>query len=103
MLGFAPPGGGQDVILTLSLAYDDTARIVYPKYTDQDSDHMAIQVQIAKWGNSLGFRVPHDAARAGLTEGARVDIEIAKRAKWKSSVRLLVNYSRKLTRGLPPC
>jgi antitoxin MazE len=37
---------------------------------------MAIQVQVAKWGNSLGVRVPRDvAARAGLTEGARVDIE----------------------------
>jgi antitoxin MazE len=35
-----------------------------------------IQVQIAKWGNSLGLRVPRDvAARVGLTEGARVDIE----------------------------
>ena len=34
------------------------------------------QVQISKWGNSLGVRVPKDvAARAGLTEGARVDIE----------------------------
>ena len=37
---------------------------------------MPIQVQIAKWGNSLGLRVPRDiAARVGLTEGARVDIE----------------------------
>jgi antitoxin MazE len=37
---------------------------------------MAIQVQVAKWGNSLGLRVPKDvAARAGLKEGARVDIE----------------------------
>ena len=37
---------------------------------------MTIQVQIAKWGNSLGLRVPRDvAARAGLTEGTRVDIE----------------------------
>jgi antitoxin MazE len=37
---------------------------------------MAKQVQIAKWGNSLGVRVPRDvAARAGLTAGARVDIE----------------------------
>ena len=37
---------------------------------------MAIQVQIARWGNSLGVRVPRDvAARAGLSEGARVDIE----------------------------
>lgn len=37
---------------------------------------MGIQVQIAKWGNSLGLRVPRDvAARAGLTEGTRVDVE----------------------------
>jgi antitoxin MazE len=37
---------------------------------------MPVQVQIAKWGNSLGLRVPRDvAARVGLTEGARVDIE----------------------------
>ena len=37
---------------------------------------MATQVQIAKWGNSLGLRVPRDlAARLGLTEGSRVDIE----------------------------
>ncbi len=37
---------------------------------------MATQVQIAKWGNSLGLRVPRDlAARIGLTEGTRVDVE----------------------------
>lgn len=37
---------------------------------------MATRVRIAKWGNSLGLRVPRDvAARAGLAEGARVDIE----------------------------
>ena len=37
---------------------------------------MATQVQIAKWGNSLGLRVPRDiAARVGLTEGTRVDVE----------------------------
>jgi antitoxin MazE len=37
---------------------------------------MPIQVQVAKWGNSLGVRVPRDiAARIGLTEGSRVDIE----------------------------
>lgn len=34
------------------------------------------RVQVAKWGNSLGVRVPRDvAARVGLTEGARVDVE----------------------------
>jgi antitoxin MazE len=37
---------------------------------------MPTQIQIAKWGNSLGLRVPRDvAARVGLTEGTRVDIE----------------------------
>jgi antitoxin MazE len=37
---------------------------------------MATQVQIAKWGNSLGLRVPRDvAARLGLVEGSRVDLE----------------------------
>ena len=37
---------------------------------------MATQVQVTKWGNSLGVRVPRDvAARIGLTEGSRVDIE----------------------------
>ncbi len=31
---------------------------------------------LTKWGNSLGLRVPRDiAARLGLTEGARVDVE----------------------------
>ncbi|MGD9882250.1 MAG: AbrB/MazE/SpoVT family DNA-binding domain-containing protein [Reyranella sp.] len=35
-----------------------------------------MQVQIARWGNSLGLRVPRDiAARVGFTEGSRVDIE----------------------------
>jgi len=37
---------------------------------------MPVQLRISKWGNSLGLRVPRDvAARAGLREGARVDIE----------------------------
>ncbi len=37
---------------------------------------MAARLKISKWGNSLGLRVPKDiAARVGLTEGARVDIE----------------------------
>jgi antitoxin MazE len=39
---------------------------------------MPIQVQIARWGNSLALRVPREiAARAGLSEGARVDLEAA--------------------------
>ncbi|MCX7361694.1 MAG: AbrB/MazE/SpoVT family DNA-binding domain-containing protein [Alphaproteobacteria bacterium] len=37
---------------------------------------MPIQVELAKWGNGLGPRVPKDiAARLGLVEGGHVDIE----------------------------
>ena len=35
-----------------------------------------MQVQISRWGNSLGLRIPRDIARRlGLAEGARVEIE----------------------------
>jgi antitoxin MazE len=51
---------------------------------------MPIQVQIARWGNSLGLRVPRDiAARVGLTEGARVDIEAS------DDGRIIVTRSRR--------
>jgi antitoxin MazE len=55
---------------------------------------MPIQVQITKWGNSLGLRVPRDiAARVGLTEGltegARVDIEAS------DDGRIIVTRSRR--------
>jgi antitoxin MazE len=51
---------------------------------------MAIQVQVAKWGNSLGVRVPRDvAARVGLTEGARVDIEAS------DDGRIIITRSRR--------
>ena len=34
-----------------------------------------MQVQVARWGNSLGLRIPKDIARqAGLREGTRVDV-----------------------------
>jgi antitoxin MazE len=36
-----------------------------------------LQVQVSKWGNSLGVRVPKDvAAKLGLTDGSRVDISV---------------------------
>lgn len=36
-----------------------------------------MQVQVARWGNSLGLRIPKDvAARTGICEGARVSIEV---------------------------
>lgn len=51
---------------------------------------MPIQVQVAKWGNSLGVRVPRDvAARVGLTVGARVDIEAAEDG------RIIITRSRR--------
>ena len=51
---------------------------------------MPVQVQLAKWGNSLGLRVPRDvAARVGLTEGARVDIEAS------DDGRIIVTRSRR--------
>jgi len=51
---------------------------------------MAVQVMLAKWGNSLGLRVPRDiAARIGLTEGARVDIEAS------DDGRIIITRSRR--------
>ncbi len=51
---------------------------------------MATRVQVSKWGNSLGVRVPRDvAARAGLTEGTRVDIEA------KEDGRIVITRSRR--------
>jgi antitoxin MazE len=35
-----------------------------------------MQVTIARWGNSLGLRIPrHVAAKAGLRAGSRVEVE----------------------------
>lgn len=35
-----------------------------------------MQVQLARWGNSLGVRIPKDiAGRLGLSEGARVEMQ----------------------------
>jgi antitoxin MazE len=35
-----------------------------------------MRIQVARWGNSLGVRVPKDiAAKVGLNEGAAVEIE----------------------------
>ena len=37
---------------------------------------MPVQLRVSKWGNSLGVRVPREiAARAGINEGARVEME----------------------------
>lgn len=61
-----------------------------------------MEVVIARWGNSLGLRIPKDiAARAGLREGARVDIE-------SEGGRVVITPSRRryvladLLRGVTP-
>ncbi len=36
-----------------------------------------MQGQISRWGNNLGLRIPKDIAnRVGLTDGAKVEIEV---------------------------
>jgi antitoxin MazE len=36
-----------------------------------------MQVQVSRWGNNLGIRLPKDlAARAGLVDGARVEMSL---------------------------
>ena len=51
---------------------------------------MPIQVELAKWGNGLGLRVPADiATRLGLVEGGHVDIEAL------ADGRLIVTRSRR--------
>jgi antitoxin MazE len=41
------------------------------------STEKPMQVQVARWGNSLGLRIPKELAeRAGLRAGARVDVEV---------------------------
>src|SRR4051812_44865182 len=48
----------------------------YPIYLDVKRGFM--RVQITRWGNSLGVRVPKQVAREiGLNEGSQVDIEAA--------------------------
>jgi antitoxin MazE len=49
----------------------------YPTYIQSESVDRQMQVRVARWGNSLGLRIPKDVAlRAGLREGSRVDIEM---------------------------
>jgi antitoxin MazE len=51
---------------------------------------MAKQVQVAKWGNSLGVRLPRDlVARIGLKEGARVDVDATRDG------RIVISRSRR--------
>jgi antitoxin MazE len=52
------------------------AKSVYSMYISELPVETPMQVQVARWGNSLGLRIPKDIAlRAGLREGTRVEVE----------------------------
>jgi antitoxin MazE len=53
----------------------DTCGGIFDVYPEA-SVETVMQVQVARWGNSLGLRIPKDVAqRIGLRAGARVDVE----------------------------
>ena len=61
-----------------------------------------MQVQVTRWGNSLGVRIPKQIAeRVGLREGARVEIEA-------DTDRIIITRSRRryqlaeLLQGMTP-
>ena len=61
-----------------------------------------MQVQVTRWGNSLGVRIPKQIAeRVGLREGARVEIEA-------DTDRIIITHSRRryqlaeLLQGMTP-
>lgn len=58
-----------------------------------------MQVQVAKWGNSLGLRVPKEvAAKVGLSEGSRVEMS-AEGSTITISVERPVYALRRTARG----
>jgi antitoxin MazE len=61
-----------------------------------------MQVQVARWGNSLGLRLPKElAARLGIVDGTRVDLTA-------EATRLIISVDRpvyslgQLLEGLHP-
>jgi antitoxin MazE len=61
-----------------------------------------MKVQVTRWGNSLGVRIPKDiAGRAGIAEGSRVEIEM-------EDDRIVISLARprynleELLRGMTP-
>jgi antitoxin MazE len=46
-----------------------------PRTSSTGSKDLAMQVQVSRWGNSLGVRLPKELAqRLGIGEGSRVDV-----------------------------
>jgi antitoxin MazE len=61
-----------------------------------------MQTQVARWGNSLGVRLPRQlAARAGIMEGTRVEI-VAEGSRLVISVDRPVYELGELLEGLRP-
>ena len=61
-----------------------------------------MQVQVARWGNSLGVRLPKElAARVGLAEGMRVELT-AEASQLVIRVDRPVYALDELVRGLAP-
>jgi antitoxin MazE len=62
-----------------------------------------VKVQVTRWGNSLGVRIPKDiASRIGLAEGSRVEVEATE------DDRIVISLTRprykldELLRGMTP-
>jgi antitoxin MazE len=61
-----------------------------------------MQIQVAKWGNSLALRLPKQlAARVGITEGTRVEVT-AEDSRIVVRVDRPVYRLEELLRGLKP-
>ena len=61
-----------------------------------------MQVQVAKWGNSLGLRLPKElAARLGISDGSRVELT-AEATRIVISVNRPVYSLDELLRGVKP-
>lgn len=61
-----------------------------------------MQVQVARWGNSLGVRLPKElAARLGRTEGSRVETQ-AERDRIVISAARPLHTSEELLVGMTP-
>jgi antitoxin MazE len=62
-----------------------------------------MQVQVTRWGNSLGVRIPKDiAGRIGLAEGSRVEIETTKDDRIVISIARPRYRLEELLRGMTP-
>lgn len=61
-----------------------------------------MQVQVAKWGNSLGLRLPKElAARLGISDGTRVELT-AEASRIVISVDRPIYSLDELLRGVKP-